>query len=548
VLFGPVDETLVAGASVALPVFPGAEGFGTATPAGSGRHLSSPDTAIYRVTNLNSSGPGSLREAVEASGPRTVVFEVSGTIEDGAYLTIRNPYITIAGQTAPSPGITLKGTTLRIWTHDVLIRHLRIRVGDKGGVDPDSRDGIAIFNGQGRYDVYNVVVDHCSVSWAIDGCIDITQDGIHDVTVSNCFVTETLDNSIHPEGRHSRAMLIRDCVERISVHHTLFAHNDRRNPRVVPPAETELVNNVVYNWERLAFCYGPGDGSRPPMFSNAIGNYYKEGLDRQINGPILVQDSLDPLSKVYVQGNIGPNRPADSLPEWDIAEEGDETTYRSNTPVVTRAVQTVLPAEQAFDHVLDHSGARPRDRDAVDERIVNDVRNGTGHIINSQDEVGGWPVLAENHRTLDLPSNPNSVGADGYTNLEAWLDTYAKEIEGLEDFDDGTVVLSGVDYDLIRQIVREEIEGLSVSGVDYAQIRQCVSEEIAGLSLPDVDYAQIRQCVSEEIAGLSLPGVDYAMVRQIVSEEIAGLSLPGVDYAQIRQIVRQEIDATRLTA
>jgi hypothetical protein len=417
--------------SPVLPVFPGAEGFGTDTPAGSGRHLSPVRTTVYRVTNLGASGSGTLAECVRASGPRVCVFEVSGTIPINDQMSIYNPYITIAGQTAPSPGITLRGATLEVKTHDVLIQHLRFRVGDGAGVDPGWRDGIAVVSNAGRYDVYNVVIDHCSVSWAMDENVSVAEEGVRDVTISHCIISEGLlweGTGAGGQNVHSNAMLISDGVKRVSVHHSLLAHNDDRNPRIKPGTETEWVNNLHYNWGQRNMVSSDSGG---PVFSNIINNYFQDGRDNAAVAPIIIVSTLSTESKFYVSGNIGPGRWSDTVDDWALVS-GDKV-YRSSTPVVIRSVHTVQPAKQALGYVLDYAGARPRDRDAVDHRIVRDVQNGTGRLIESQDEVGGWPNLAQNRRTLVLPSNPNGDNDDdGYTNLEEWLHTYAMEIEGLE--------------------------------------------------------------------------------------------------------------------
>jgi hypothetical protein len=418
-------------ASSVPPIFPGAEGFGTTTPAGSGRHLSPVNTTVYKVTNLDAYGSGSLRECIDASGPRVCVFEVAGTIEINDALFIRNPYITIAGQTAPSPGITLKGATLIINTHDILVQHLRIRVGDGPGYHPDDRDGIEIQNEGGIRDVYNVVIDHCSVSWAIDESIELWYDGVRDVTISNSIISEALHDSLHSKGPHSKGLLIGKHVKRVSVHHSLLAHNHDRNPLIQASTETELVNNVYYNCGPWGFTvFSDNYILEIPIFSNVIGNYYKRGIDGPDGKAIQVESNLTQKSKFYVEGNIGPGRQSDTEDDWSIVT-GNEAIYRSFTPIVTRSVLTTNSAWEAYGFVLNHAGARPADRDSVDIRILNDVQNGTGRIINSQDEVGGWPDLSQNYRVLTLPSNPNSDNdGDGYTNLEEWLHAFAAEIEG----------------------------------------------------------------------------------------------------------------------
>ncbi len=161
-----------------LPVFPGAEGFGTDTRAGRGGR-------IFIVSNLNAEGPGSLKEALEAKGPRTVLFEVGGMIDLKRNTRISEPFLTVAGQSAPSPGITLYGAGLEISTHDVLVQHLRVRPGDREEGPPGQvRRGIAVLGKRGivTEDVYNVVIDHCTLSWATDESATLYHSGIHDVT------------------------------------------------------------------------------------------------------------------------------------------------------------------------------------------------------------------------------------------------------------------------------------------------------------------------------------------------------------------------------
>ncbi|HLF27796.1 MAG TPA: pectate lyase [Anaerolineae bacterium] len=422
----------------ALPVFPGAEGYGTTTPAGSGRHLSPPQTRVYKVTNLDASGSGSLKDCLAASGPRVCVFEVSGTIVLNDDLKIRNPYITIAGQTAPSPGITLRGAGLRVGTHDVLIQHLRIRVGDDpNGPNPENRDGIGI---EGSSGVYNVVIDHCSISWAIDGNVDLWYEGVSDVTISHSLISEGLNDSLHPEGTHSTGLLIGKHVHRVSLHASLLAHNRGRNPAVQADTETELINNVFYNWGDWGFTiFSDGGGVGIPLFANVVGNYYQRGVDSPNDPPIQVGGSLAATSKVYVSGNIGPGRESNAADDWEIVS-GNDAMYRSLTPIGTLHASTISSAYEAYDSVLKNAGARPADRDAVDERIVEEVRTGTGQIINCVEpgagrcdkNAGGWPALAQNKRTLIIPANPNGdADGDGYTDLEEWLHAFSADVEGV---------------------------------------------------------------------------------------------------------------------
>jgi hypothetical protein len=240
-----------------LPIIPGMSGFGVATPAGSGPNRIG--GTIIHVTNLNSSGAGSLREAINFAGPRVIVFDVSGYIDITLVGEIRdkNPYLTIGGQTAPSPGISLKGNGLSIRTHDVLIQHIRIRIGDDpAGELGSKRDGLEIADHpEGSNTCYNVVIDHVSVSWGLDENMSVIQ-GAKNITITNSINSEALDSPLHPKSGHSYGLLYNGSIRNVSVVRNLFAHNDGRNPRGKGDQESVFINNVVYNWGQQSSSHG----------------------------------------------------------------------------------------------------------------------------------------------------------------------------------------------------------------------------------------------------------------------------------------------------
>ena len=391
-------------ASRLLSVFPGAQGYGTQTKAGRGG-------SILKVTNLNDSGSGSLRAAIDASGPRIIVFEVSGTISLAADLKIYNPYITIAGQTAPSPGITLKGASLRLRTHDILVQHIRIRVGDDpNGPSPDNRDCFSI----DQSGIYNIVFDHVSSSWAIDE-VGSTWYPLHDVTISNSIIAEGLSNSLHPKGEHSKGLLIGNYSTNIAVIGNLLASNVERGPRI-ESGSSVVVNNVIYNiGSSVYMAIGTSAGSSSV---SAVGNAFIDGPNTPSGVmPIEVRSDASSGTKVYASDNIGSKT---------ILTNHASFNPVASSPPIWPSWLTVLPSSSVESSVLAHAGARPADRDAVDARIVNEVRTRTGHIIDSQKEVGGWPNLAVNHRTFNIPTNPNGDDdGDGYTNIEEVLQEMA---------------------------------------------------------------------------------------------------------------------------
>ena len=418
------------------PAFPGAEGFGKYTTGGRGGR-------VIEVTNLNDRGPGSFRAAVEASGPRIVVFRISGTIPLESEIKIRNPNLTIAGQTAPGDGICLKNYQVGFNTTNLIIRYLRVRPGDEMGKEQDG------FGGEGD----QIIIDHCSVSWGVDETFSINKAS--NLSVQWCLVSESLTKSIHKKGAHGYGGLWGGPGG--SWHHNLLAHHSSRNPRASGNAESGLMdfrNNVIYNWG-FNSAYG---GELWPR--NWINNYYKYGpaTSEKVRDRIFLQK--DPRGKMFAAGNFVWGFPEVSANNWkggiDFAPDGEatEATLRVREPYDVAPVAT-QPAEQAYELVLANVGCS-RSRDAVDLRIVQEVRTGTAQfgetyggggkgLIDSQRTVGGWPELRSLPASVDadhdgMPdeweksnrldaSNPADGAADadgdGYTNVEEYLNSLA---------------------------------------------------------------------------------------------------------------------------
>ena len=395
-------------------VLPGVTGFGLDTRAGQGGK-------VIRVTTLDAAGPGSLRAALEADGPRTVVFEVGGVIDlDKKSLSIKQPFVTLAGQTAPSPGITIIRGALYISTHDVLVQHIRVRPGDAGcakrsGWEPD---GIAANGG----DAYNIAIDHCSITWAVDENLSASGSRTagpnataHRVTFSHCIIAEALRNSSHKKGPHSMGSLIHDFCQDIAVIGNLYAHNDNRNPYFKAHCTGAIVNNVVYNPGgaaiTLAYIEREWRAAKIKPLNprvSVVGNVLIHGQDTR-EGLALVER----LGDAYMEDNQALDR------------EGKPTALTRGKITILREKPAwpqgliALPSAAVLDHVLKHAGARPRDRDAVDTRIIQGVRDRKGRIIDSQDDVGGYPEPKMTRRKLDVP--------DG--DVEAWLRQFASELE-----------------------------------------------------------------------------------------------------------------------
>src|SRR5436190_8381861 len=410
----------------AIPAFPGAEGFGATTPGGRGGK-------VIAVTNLNDDGPGSLRAACEAEGPRIVIFRISGLISLTRKLVIKNPFITIAGQTAPGDGICLRNFTFVIATHDVVVRYLRSRLGDLTAQEDDS---ITLVAG-----AKNVVVDHCSATWSIDEDLSLAGD-VSNVTVQWCLIAEGLNHSKHAKGDHGYGSLSR-ANGPVTWHHNLWVHNNSRNPRLGdnygrPPFPTfDVRNNVMYDYGEI--CSGLTQGV---LKVNYVANYIRPGPSSKPTTPIHVGGPSD-LS-FYVKDNTVEGN--DKLTAYNsqffdpLVIDGKRQVQVVDQPFAAPPVKTTS-AEVALAAVLATVGASLPRRDAVDARIVKEVREHQGSIIDSQQQVGGWPELKsapapkdsdgdgmpdEWERRYGLnPSDPSDANLDkdhdGYTNVEEYL-------------------------------------------------------------------------------------------------------------------------------
>ncbi len=392
-------------ASAAQPsdvAHPGAWGWAAATPGGRGGQ-------ILRVTNLRASGPGSLREALEAEGPRIVVFEVGGVIDLGkSTLSIKNPYVTAAGQTAPSPGITIIKGGIGIQTHDVILQHLRVRPGETGAAKKSGWEVDAIATGSGAHDV---VIDHCSTSWATDENLSASGERFsgatveewrkgtsHRVTISHCIIAEGLDHSTHGKGEHSKGSLIHDNATDIAVIANLYASNGQRNPYFKGGARGVVVNNLIDNPGSAAIHYGLqlGEWGLRPWVAGQIaivGNVMKHGPDTRA-GLALFSTNGTPC-EVFLDDNRAFDRAGNPV----RSTLGDYTA-KDSPPTWPTGLQSI-PASEVKQYVLANAEARPWDRDAVDCRIIQQVRDGKGKIPDSEQEVGGYPNLPETHRKFD---------------------------------------------------------------------------------------------------------------------------------------------------
>ena len=439
ILFAIYATVLIPETAVSVPAFPGAEGFGAQSIGGRGGK-------VLFVTNLNDSGPGSLRAAVKADGPRTVIFRVSGTVALKSAIVITKPYITIAGQTAPGDGICLKNHSLVVAADHVIVRHIRCRPGDNAKAESD-----ALSISPGR----DIIVDHCSASWSVDETLSASSRGrLGNVTVQWCIISESLHDSIHHKGPHGYGSLVRGGFGNgYTYHHNLYAHHHARLPR---PGKNnnrstdpegfilDFRNNVIYNWAGRTAGYNAdgSNGTNSITKMNFAGNYYKAGVNS--TGNLAFSESTH-STRAWFSGNcMNGSYPDDpwSLVSFSKFSDEDLEAYKLSSPIPVPAVKTD-DAITAYKRVLVEVGALLPKRDAVDTRIVGEVRNGTGKIIDDEEQVGGWPELksAESPDDSDKDGMPDDwekqhgfdpddstdgnadADADGYTNLEEYLNS-----------------------------------------------------------------------------------------------------------------------------
>jgi pectate lyase len=394
--------------------FPGALGWAAKTPGGRGG-------AVIRVINLNPEGPGSFRAAVETKGPRIIVFEVGGVIDLGAKtLTVREPFVTIAGQTAPSPGITLIRGGMDLATHDVIVQHVRVRPGAAGGSYRKGPDFDSISTQGGAY---NIIVDHCSLTWGTDENLsasgnrftgptveDWRKGASHDITFSNNIIAESLAVATHAKGEHSKGSLVHDNATNILIAGNLYAHNMERNPLFKGGVHGAVVNNLIYNpgWKALHYNlmanewagYTPVNGQL-----TAVGNVLRGGFDTADGIRFLMIGGIGDLD-YHGRDNIMVDKWGDPIEEFGSYEAGSARIVRHSSPLDWPAGLAAMPAIEVEPHVLTTVGARPWDRDAHDVRLIADVAEGRGEIIDREDEVGGYPVQQETRRAFD-PSKWN---------------------------------------------------------------------------------------------------------------------------------------------
>lgn len=441
-----------------IPAFPGAEGGGMYTKGGRGGE-------IYYVNSLeDKTTPGTLRYVLNQPGAKTVVFSVSGTIYLTRALEIKEGAVTIAGQTAPGDGICIAGSPVLVKADDVIIRFMRFRMGD---INKEEADALSV------NDCNRVIIDHCSFSWSTDECVSCY--GNSDFTLQYSFITESLRNSVHDKGKHGYGGIWGG--KNATFHHNLLAHHDSRNPRfdhdlvdAKYAGPIDYVNNVVYNWGGNS-TYG-GEGTNKGAGGrhiNFVNNYYKYGpatskKTRLVDPTVSCSECTKSPGgtvegpKIYLVGNYMYGSTDVTNDNWrgsTVQTDAVKATSRWTDGLTT--LNNEQSAENAYETVLAKAGCSLH-RDAVDARIVNEVREGkytyTGSngskngLIDTQSDVGGWPDLKSLEPLADtdedgMPDEWESAhGLDpikysdskeksldkNYTNLEVYLNSLVADL------------------------------------------------------------------------------------------------------------------------
>ncbi len=547
-----------------LPAFPGAEGGGKYSPGARGAS----SVSVYHVTNLNTSGEGSFADAVSKPG-RIIVFDVSGTIELSKQLSIASDNLTILGQTAPGDGITLTGANLSFENRkNLIIRYLRVRPTDKNGGE---------YDGLGGRWTNNVIIDHCSTSWSIDetltlyaGSSESKTQGAHN-TVQYTISSESLRMSNHFKGAHGYGGIVGATYS--SWHHNLFAHHDSRSPRLDRELNgTDFRNNVIYDWGQTNSAYGGepysyNNVTQVPSYINWVNNYYKYGpgtapkLRNRIIQPSAPKTSDSPKSNYYINGNYVFGYPSVTTNNLSGVEGSSNANMLSeavsmtdDTTQIDYNLTETETAEDAYETVLSDVGATLPRRDAIDARIVADVKNQTGRIINKSEEVSGaTATLSSESRTFEIPSNwktANGMGSAaetaivksgkwaGYTWIEAYVNDWTEQ-QSAPTNPDITVLSPAV------QTLSDTVNGYTVTNSAWAVITQdeplnykAVADAKDGTSITKIeiyDGESIIQTINDANADVNLTlstGTHYLSSRAYNNKGEATQSPTSIVYVK----------------
>ncbi|SHG48040.1 polysaccharide lyase family 1 protein [Massilia sp. CF038] len=399
-----------------------ARGWAASTRGGAGG-------AIVRVTNLQAAGPGSFAAAAAVKGPRIIVFEVGGVIDlQGASIRLDEPYLTVAGQTAPAPGITFVRGGLNVATHDVIVQHIAVRPGEHGKAKKSGWDA----DGLSTSAAHDVIIDHCSFSWATDENLSASGPRFNGsapdtwylgssyrITFSHNIIAEGLRNSTHKKGEHSKGSLVHDNAEMILFYGNLFSSNVERNPLVKGGARVAIVNNLIHNPGAKAIHYNliaHEWGERAPRTGvvTIVGNVLRAGTDTRANTALFSLGGAGDVS-VFMKDNIAVDDAGAALPMTSRYTASSARILPASAPYLPDGL-AVLPASALENAIYMSAGMRPWQRDAIDFKILSDVAEGRGHIVDSEAESSGYP----DYKASQRPFNPDAWHLNDMTPKAGW--------------------------------------------------------------------------------------------------------------------------------
>lgn len=509
--------------------FPGAEGYGANATGGRGG-------SVLHVTSLADSGDGSLRWALSQFGARTIVFDISGSIQLKSEIVVQNGDVTIAGQTAPGEGITIEGSRLRLKASNVIVRGMHFRPGDGAGSDPADRDGMMI--GTTDYAMNNIVIDHNSFTWATDENLTINGN-VHNVTISNNIIAEGLSNSINPKGEHSKGLLISngggtqaDYDTNITVAKNLFSANYERNPEVRAGQNIEIVNNYAYDYGlgHVVVWVGGGTGGALKTSARIIGNVMTPGPStNNVRVPIALA-SMGAGSEIFTADNLWTRIAADSAGNQDQTKlywDNGGARYVSSRSSFDSGVK-LLDSTQVAAFVTANAGTAGYSANSVDARLIREARTGGGKIIDSTAQVGGMPsatgVSVAGPLDTDRDGMPDwfedkygfnklvadSSGdsdADGFTNLEEYTNGIISGYDLVKNTTTSPPPTSGVDFSqegaLAQNRTGPTLQGTSASDVFTVRtLGTWLAEGVNGGT--DLAYSYVDFRLSDNVENVSL--------------------------------------------
>jgi hypothetical protein len=541
--------------------FAGAEGYGAEATGGRGG-------VVLHVTSLADTGTGTLRWALMQSGPRTIVFDIGGSIKLASQILVENGDLTIAGQTAPGEGITIEGSRIRLKASNIIVRGVHFRPGDGAGMKVSDRDAMMI--GTTDFTLSNIVIDHNSFTWGIDENFDINGK-VHNVTLSNNIISEALSNSLHPNGEHSKGLLVSnwdtnlsDADTNISIIKNLMSHNMERNPEVHAGQNIEIINNLAYDYghEYRVMWLGGGSGGTLQTSIKAVGNVMMPGPSTssstilpefltpgyaapETNVPIALNKMAEG-STIFLADNLWTKIASDSAGNQDQAQlywNNGGANYLVDHATFGSGVK-ILDSSATAAYVLANAGTSGYSSNSADARIIREAATGGGQIIDNTAQVGGMPGATGQTSVAATDTDRDGMvdwfeDAYGFNKLanDANGDSDRDGFTNVEEYING--IITGFDIDLSQEdaVPVQPITGPTLKGTPgdtsftVRTLGSYLDEQMGWGIDSAVSYVDFR--LSDNVENLSLKGdkalsgtgnaIDNKIVGNEFDNKIVGL-------------------------